>query len=99
MSDDTKKLEQLEARFLEFRIGKLEEQQRRYDSLNEKVADALTRLTGRVVQLEANEENYAAQLKQLNESNKVQNKLLVAIVTASAGTLITLILKALTITA
>lgn len=94
MSDDTKKLEQLEARFLEFRIGKLEEQQRRYDNLNEKVADALSKLTGRVVQLEANEENYAAQLKQLNESNKVQNKLLVAIVTASAGTLITLLLKA-----
>jgi hypothetical protein len=94
MSDDTKKLEQLEARFLEFRIGKLEEQQRRYDNLNEKVADALSKLTSRVVQLEANEENYAAQLKQLNDSNKVQNKLLVAIVTASAGTLITLLLKA-----
>lgn len=95
MAADKSKLESLEAQILEIRIAQLESKGEKYDVLLEKLADSQVKLTGRVIRLEENEENAARQIERLVSSSSLQNKLLVAIVTASIGTLITLLLKAL----
>lgn len=95
MAADKSKLESLEAQILEIRIAQLESKSEKYDALLEKLADAQVKLSGRVIRLEENEEQAARQIERLVNSSNLQNKLLVAIVTASVGTLATLLMKAL----
>lgn len=95
MNDD--QLHTLEAKILEMRITRLEEQYNKqgdkYDQLLEKLTDSNNLLTHRVVAIETNMDNIDVVLKKLGDDNKLQNKLLTAVAAASIGTLVTIILK------
>lgn len=95
MASDKSKLESLEAQILAIRIDQLEDKTVKYDQIMEKIADSHIKLSTRVVRLEENEDHMTKQIDKLVDSNSLQNKLLAAMVTASVGTLITLLFKAI----
>lgn len=95
MATDKSKLESLEAQILAIRLDQLEDKTSKYDQLIEKLADSQIKSDNRIIRLEEQEEHMNAQLERLISANSLQNKLLVAMVTASFGTLATLLIKAL----
>jgi hypothetical protein len=68
----------------------------KYDRIMDSLADTLRALSEKVVVLQAIEKNAADQISKLNDSNKLQTKLLVGIVTSSIVTLLTIAIKMLT---
>jgi hypothetical protein len=80
----------------EFQFKQIEDKLDRYDRIMESLTDTLRALSEKVVVLQAIERASSEQIEKLNDSNKLQTKLLVGIVTSSVVTLLTIAVKMLT---
>ena len=63
----------------------------RQDILNERIVETQCMLANKLTTLEANQNNHSKTLEALEKSNTLQTKLLYAIITAGASTIVSLI--------
>lgn len=94
MSDTIEKLGKSVA-VLEHQVESLERRIDKYDEILQAITKSNELLSGKIIYLETQEDHHTKQLESLSQNNKLQTKLLMAIVTASAGTLVSLVLKSL----